>query len=357
MPPLEHTPQNNHVLAPLCSADTEHGFAGIVGQSKEMRKLFELLKKVIKTTSTVLITGENGTGKELVAKAIHKEGMRADDAFVVQNCSAFNDNLLDSELFGHKRGSFTGAVADKKGLFEAADKGTFFLDEIGEMSPALQVKVLRVLQEGTLTPVGDTVVKHVDVRVIAATNRRLERMVESGEFRQDLYYRVNVIHVELPPLREREGDVELLANVFLKKLSNDLNPTKVFSAKALAKLNGYSWPGNVRELENEVERCVVLAGTETTIEASLLSERILLNQERLGPTGLKIGSLPDAVKKLEIKMIKEALVEFNGNKTKAAIALCVSRRNLLRLVQKYEIEPIKKNPNKKESQNGTLLIN
>ena len=243
-------------------------------------------------------------------------------------------------------------MADKKGLFEAADNGTFFLDEIGEMSPALQVKVLRVLQEGTFTPVGDTQVKRVDVRVVAATNRNLEDMVRSGQFRQDLFYRVNVIHIVLPALREREGDVELLANVFLEKFSTQRSSPVAFSSKAMSLLNGYSWPGNVRELENEIERCVVLAGSEETIGADMLSERIKQDQIALGPSGQKIESLPDAVKRLEIKMIKEALNEFKGNKTKAALALCVSRRNLLRLVQKYELEP-----NKKRVPEGTLFRN
>src|SRR6185436_8665705 len=192
-------------------------FENIVGNSRAMQQVFRLLEKIIESESTVLIQGESGTGKELIARAIHYNGPRAKKAFVMQNCSAFNDNLLESALFGHTKGSFTGAIKDKKGLFEMADGGTFFLDEVGDMSPALQVKLLRVLQEGTFTPVGSTETRTVDVRVIAATHKDLQKMVERGEFREDLYYRINVIRLVIPPLRDRVEDLPMLIDHFLRK--------------------------------------------------------------------------------------------------------------------------------------------
>src|SRR6185312_9502040 len=192
-------------------------FEKIIGRSGPMMEVFRLMEKVANSDSTVLINGESGTGKELVARAIHHNGPRKDKPFVVQNCSAFNDNLLESALFGHVKGAFTGALRDKKGLFEVADGGTFFLDEVGDMSPALQVKLLRVLQEGTFTPVGGTATKEVDVRVIAATHKDLSKMVERSEFREDLFYRINVIKVTVPPLRERKDDIPVLIEHFLRK--------------------------------------------------------------------------------------------------------------------------------------------
>jgi len=319
---------------------TRHAYGGLVGKAQAMQELYHLLDRVIEADSTVLIQGENGTGKELIARAIHYNSARRNRRFVVQNCSAFNDNLLDSELFGHKKGSFTGAVADKQGLFEVADRGTFFLDEIGDMTPALQVKVLRVLQEGTFTAVGDTDTRHVDVRIIAATNRDLRRMVENGEFREDLYYRINVINIVSPPLRERRDDIPMLVEHFLKRHAKGSRmKQKRLSEDCNTHLYEYSWPGNVRELENEVERLMVLAGDEKLIEAELLSPRI---REKSGG-GISLApssphSLPDAVRSLEKRMIYEALMRNNWNKTRASAELKISRRNLIRLVQKYELE-------------------
>jgi len=315
-------------------------YRGLVGKSAAMLDLYRLLDRVVASDSTVLVQGENGTGKELIARAIHFNSKRRDRRFVVQNCSAFNDNLLDSELFGHKKGAFTGAVSDKQGLFEVADAGTFFLDEVGDMSPALQVKLLRVLQEGTFTAVGDTDVRKVDVRIIAATNKDLRRMVDTGEFREDLYYRLNVINIVSPPLRERGDDLLLLVDYFLDKHADGKAAArKNLSDDCQRRLLEYSWPGNVRELENEVERLVVLAGDELVIEEYLLSARI---RER-AQSGAVITpgsphSLPDAVRALERRMIYEALVRNNWNKTRAAGELKVSRRNLIRLVQKYELD-------------------
>ncbi|HEY1587868.1 MAG TPA: sigma 54-interacting transcriptional regulator, partial [Polyangia bacterium] len=266
---------------------------------------------------------------------IHYNSRRAEERFVVQNCSAFNDNLLDSELFGHKKGAFTGAIADKEGLFEVADKGTFFLDEIGDMSPALQVKVLRVLQEGTFTPVGDTALRTVDVRIIAATNRELKKMVERGEFREDLYYRINVIQLTVPSLRERREDIPMLVDHFLKRNAKGRRlKAKRLTKSCMARMLEYAWPGNIRELENEIERLVVLAGDDKLIGEELLSTRIRSEtREEGGPR-----SLPAAVDALERSLIYEVLKRTHWNKTKAAEELHISRRNLIRKVTKYKLD-------------------
>ena len=294
-------------------------------------------RAVSPSDSTVLIQGENGTGKELVSRAIHQASPRRDRKFVVTNCSAFNDNLLDSELFGHRRGAFTGAVTDKAGLFEVADGGTFFLDEIGDMSPALQVKVLRVLQEGTFNRVGDTEMRKVDVRIIAATNRDLRAMVAAGQFREDLFYRIHVLMVALPALRERREDIPLLAEHFLSRHRG--KRSKLLAPDCATRMLEYAWPGNVRELENEIERLVVLAGDAPTIDAELLSPRIRDWTPADAPSAeVASGSLPAAVEALERKMIGAAMRRHAGNKTRAAEDLRVSRRNLIRLVQKYQIE-------------------
>ena len=313
-------------------------FHGICGAAPAMQELYDLLERIAPSDSTVLVQGENGTGKELVSRAIHLGSPRRDRKFVVTNCSAFNDNLLDSELFGHKRGAFTGAVADKPGLFEIADTGTFFLDEIGDMSPALQVKVLRVLQEGTFNRVGDTEMRKVDVRIIAATNRDLRAMVAAGQFREDLFYRIHVLNVTLPALRERREDIPLLTEQFLAR--HRRTRPKRLAPECAAQMLRYPWPGNVRELENEVERLVVLAGDSTTIGIDLLSPRIRQWQpsEEAEAPAPETGSLPAAVEALERRMIGAAMRRHNGNKTRAAEELKVSRRNLIRLVQKYQLE-------------------
>ncbi len=313
------------------------GYAGIIGASPVMQELYALLDRVAPSESTVLIQGENGTGKELVARAIHDKSSRREHRFIVTNCSAFNDNLLDSELFGHKRGAFTGAVADKVGLFETADLGTFFLDEIGDMTPALQVKVLRVLQEGTFNRVGDTDTRKVDVRILAATNRDLSAMVAAGQFREDLFYRINVINVALPALRERDDDVNVLIDHFLARHRRNGRPKRL-APECQAQMLEYPWPGNVRELENEIERLVVLSGDATNIDVSLLSPRIRQYTPVDTEPVVDEGSLPAAVEALERKMIGAALRRHGGNKTRAAEELKVSRRNLIRLAQKYHLE-------------------
>jgi len=313
------------------------GYHGIIGSSPTMQELYHLLDRIAPSDATVLVQGENGTGKELVARAIHVGSERRDRRFVVTNCSAFNDNLLDSELFGHKRGAFTGAVLDKPGLFEIADTGTFFLDEIGDMSPSLQVKVLRVLQEGTFNRVGDTETRKVDVRIIAATNRDLAAMVAAGRFREDLYYRIHVLSVVLPSLRERRDDVGLLIDHFLAR--HKRQPPARLTPECAARLQAYPWPGNVRELENEIERLVVLAGDSSSIGPDLLSPRIRQWEPSAEPAREHDpSSLPAAVEALERRMIGAAMRRHGGNKTRAAEELKVSRRNLIRLVQKYELE-------------------
>ncbi|HEY4179065.1 MAG TPA: sigma 54-interacting transcriptional regulator [Kofleriaceae bacterium] len=312
-------------------------YHGLIGGSPIMQELYVLLDRAAPSDATVLVQGENGTGKELVARAIHSGSERRDRKFVVTNCSAFNDNLLDSELFGHKRGAFTGASADKAGLFESADRGTFFLDEIGDMSAALQVKVLRVLQEGTFNRVGDTEPRSSDVRIIAATNRDLQAMVAAGTFREDLYYRIHVINVQLPALRERVDDIPLLIEHFLAR--HRRQRIKRLTGECSAQMLAYPWPGNVRELENEIERLVVLAGDELLIGAELLSPRIRQYAVPEGaPPTPDPDSLPLAVEALEKRMIAAALRRHDGNKTRAAEELKVSRRNLIRLVQKYGLE-------------------
>jgi two-component system response regulator HupR/HoxA len=324
----------------LIETPTRYSYDDLIGTSASIRALQRLLDKVIDSDSTVLVQGENGTGKELIARAIHFNSARATQRFVVQNCSAFNDNLLDSELFGHKKGAFTGAIADKQGLFEIADRGTFFLDEIGDMSPSLQVKVLRVIQEGTFTAVGDTDQKKVDVRLIAATHRDLRKMVDRGQFREDLFYRVNVINLAVPALRERREDIPLLVDHFLSRTMKDRRGRKPRLSRAcLDRLTAHDWPGNVRELENEIERLVVLAGEARVIGEELLSPRIV---DRV-PTGLSddgpARSLPEARANVERDLIAEVLIRHRWNKTRAAAELGISRRNLIRKVDRYKLQP------------------
>ncbi len=315
-------------------------YGQLIGKSPAMRSLYRTLDKVAASDSSVLILGENGTGKELVARALHFHSDRKDKPFIVQNCSAFNDNLLDSELFGHARGAFTGAVGTKKGLFEVADGGTFFLDEIGDMSPTLQVKLLRVLQEGTFIPVGSTQTRKVDVRIIAATNRDLKSMVDQGLYREDLYYRINVVTLSLPPLRDRLEDLPMLVDHFLARHGPE-SKTRL-SSDCLDRMMDFNWPGNVRELENEIERLLVLQGDSEVIGEEFLSSRI---RYEIYPGGAAPGgpreqapSLHEAVERLERTMILDHLKRSRWNKTKAADSLGISRRNLIRKVQAFDLD-------------------
>jgi DNA-binding NtrC family response regulator len=315
-------------------------FDSIIGESPVMRELYQMMAKVVDAEVPLLITGESGTGKEVVATALHLNGPRKDKAFVVQNCSAFNENLLESELFGHVKGAFTGATRDKQGLFEVADKGTFFLDELGEMSPALQVKLLRVLQDGTFMPVGGTKQKQVDVRVIAATNRNLEDMVAKGTFREDLYYRLNVVNIALPPLRERDGDIPLLIGSFLDRLTaKSHGDTKRIDPAALQLMERYSWPGNIRQLENEVQRAFVMSGGEAVITVEHLSPALKdIAVQNPGKGEPVSGSLKDAVSQVERTMIKKVLEECEGNKSESARRLSISRSNLIAKCHEYGLD-------------------
>ncbi len=315
-------------------------YDNMIGKSKPMQSLYALLDKIKFADSTVLVQGENGTGKELIAKSIHYNSHRKDKNFVIQNCSAFNDNLLESELFGHVKGSFTGALKDKKGLFEIADKGTFFLDEIGDTSPQMQVKLLRVLQEGTFTPVGSTEMRKVDVRIVAATNRNLREMVELGTFREDLYYRLNVINIRVPPLRERKEDIPILVEFFLNKIAEQSQkPKKQLMGRAIEKLYDYAWPGNVRELQNEIERLCVLSGDDGKVSHEILSPKILEVGEKSKVQGARLhGKLKDALDELERDMIKEGLRRTGWNKSKLAKELGISRAGLIMKVEKYGLD-------------------
>ena len=317
--------------------DGRYSFANIIGRSLEMQRLFSLLQKVTRSSVTVLVEGESGTGKELVARALHFNGPRKKERFVAQNCAALPEQLLESELFGHVRGAFTGALRDKPGLFEAASGGTFFLDEIADMPASLQVKLLRVLQDGEIRRVGATDPINVDVRIVAATNKSLEQEVKAGRFREDLYYRLNVVRVVMPPLRDRRDDIPLLAQHFLNRFAGgpDESP-RGFTDHAMALLVNYDWPGNVRELENEIERAVALAKPGTPIGASALSERIRSVQVAIRP--LRPGSelsLKDMVEDVERRVILQVLNECDWNKSRAAESLGLSRQGLLKKIARF----------------------
>ena len=316
-----------------------YGFDNMIGKSLPMQDLYRLLDRVCDSETTVLIQGENGTGKELIAKALHYNSKRKAKKFSIVNCGAFNENLLESELFGHVKGSFTGANKDKKGLFEAANGGTLFLDEVGDTSMPMQVKLLRVLQEGTFTPVGSTEMKRANVRVLAATNKNLVQMIETGEFREDLFYRLNVINVVVPPLRERLEDIPVLGKFFLEKHAKATGTAvKSISKECLTALMNHDWPGNVRELENEIERLCVLAGNQGELDDEYLSPRIKESSRKTFP-GLRVnGNLKVALDELEKQMILEGLERTGWNKSKLAKELGISRAGLITKVAKYQLE-------------------
>ena len=323
----------------LSQVQAETGFKEIIGSSPPMRRLFWLMQKVIDVPTTVLIQGETGTGKELIAKIIHFNGPLKDRPFIAENCAALPETLLESELFGHVRGAFTGAVADKKGLFELADGGTIFLDEIGEMPLPMQVKLLRVLQEGQFRPVGGHKTVQVDVRLIASTNRNLAEESSKGRFREDLYYRINVFQITPPPLRERKDDILALANHFLEKFSTRYHkPMPQVTPQTLDLLMRYDWPGNVRELENEMERALTMAAGGELISPELLSDKLRPSGTEYSATELRLsGSLKEAVSKVERQMIEKALADAHGNRSQAAKALGLSRQGLLNKISAYQI--------------------
>ena len=307
-----------------------YAFKNIIGRSPRMQTIFGLIERVARTTSTVLIEGESGTGKELIARAIHFSGPRAAERFLSINCGAMPETLLESELFGHERGAFTGAVRDKNGLFQEARRGTLFLDEIGEMSLPMQVKLLRALQDKTVRRVGGTVEEAVDVRIIAATNQELREKIARGEFREDLYYRINVIPVVLPPLRERREDIALLVGHFLRNSCESLGlaPKKI-SAEALALLEGYAWPGNVRELENLIERAVALSGSGVITAADLpdylaSGSRAVAASATLPEEGLDLEAFLDRIR---TDLMHQALARAGGVQTQAAELLRMTFRS------------------------------
>lgn len=319
---------------------TKGKLGNIIGRSSRMQALYQMIETVALVPSTVLVTGESGTGKELVARAIHDMSPRAEKPFVSVNCGAFTETLLESELFGYVKGSFTGANTNRKGLFEAANKGTIFLDEIGEMSPAMQVKLLRVLQERKVRPVGATEETVVDTRVIAATNRDLASMVSDSTFREDLYYRISVIPMELPPLRERAEDISELATHFVEKFCASGGRELTVSESAMRLLERYSWPGNVRELEHTIERAVALEST-SSIQPERLPEKITnYNPYRVADAmefpeeGINLTAHLD---QLEKTYVMEALRRTNGNQTNAADLLKMSVRSLRHLLDKHGV--------------------
>ncbi len=317
----------------------ESGFEGLVGTSPAMQRVLERIRTLADRDARVLITGESGTGKERVAKAIHDTSRRRAGPFVPLACAAIPHPLLESEIFGHERGAFTDAKERKAGRFERAHGGTLFLDDIDDMPLETQVKLLRVLQEGVVEPLGATKGTPVDVRVIAATKVDLSEAVEDGEFREDLYYRLNVVPVDLPPLREREGDVPQLVQHFLKRFGRDR--TYVVPAEVMTELNAYRWPGNVRELENAVERAVALAGPDSVLTRELLLEG-LLRRKRRGP-GEEVADGPlvalrEVVREAEKTHIRRVLAASEGHRAKAALLLGISRKNLWEKMKEYGID-------------------
>ena len=309
----------------------ENLFGEMVGESPAMQQVFQLIQRVAREDSTILIEGESGTGKELVARAIHRQSLRAHKPFIPINCGALNDNLLESELFGHEKGAFTGAIRRKRGRFELADSGTLFLDEIGDISPAMQVKLLRAVEQQTFERVGGEETITVDVRIICATHRNLLEEVEKGNFREDLYYRLSVIPVRLPPLRQRKEDIPALVQHFLKKQRGE--SAKHISPQGMMLLQQYSWPGNIRELENVIERLQILSPTDE-IPPELIAEQ-LGSRIRGNPAHYENLPLEEAVGSFEKNLIARALKQSGGNKNQAAKLLGVKTSTLYYKLEKY----------------------
>jgi len=306
------------------------GMGDIIGNSRLMKQALDTARQVATSTATVLLTGESGTGKEVFASALHRWSDRSSKAMIRVSCAALPETLLEAELFGYEQGAFTGAVGQRKGRFEVADGGTLFLDEVGEMTMTTQVKLLRVLQEGVVERLGGNISLDVDVRIIAATNANLEQRVADGKFREDLYYRLNVINLELPPLRLREGDVVLLANFFLQKY-NERNNKNIggFSASAGEALSRYSWPGNVRELENAIERAVVMS-RDDIIDSASLPRSVVEGRQRFDALSLPVGT---TLKDAEMALIEATLESTNGDKETAARILGIASRTIYRKIQ------------------------
>jgi DNA-binding NtrC family response regulator len=320
-----------------------YSIENMIGKSKPMRELFNLIEKIADTESTILIQGESGTGKEIAARAIHTLSQRRDRAFVTINCGALPENLLESELFGHIRGAFTGAIADKKGMFEIAEKGTLLLDEVGEMSAWTQVKLLRALQEKKIRRVGGTREIPVDVRIIAATNQDLKRKIEQGSFREDLFYRLNVISMEIPSLSERKEDIPLLVSHFLKKYCKKMNrKMKRIAPEVYNVFESYRWPGNVREMENMIERIVAVEDRETITSSSLPDE--LLNPQRNKDQKFEMRSgfnLNETLDEIASGYVRQALQKTNGNLRESAVILGINYRSLRYLIEKHDLKSIR----------------
>jgi DNA-binding NtrC family response regulator len=309
-------------------------FTNIIGTSDAIQKIFSMMEKVIPSKSNILITGESGTGKGMVAEAIHESGPRKDKPFISINCGAIPENLLESELFGHKKGSFTSAIEDKKGLITMANSGTLFLDEVGELPSALQVKLLNVIQTRELTPVGDTRVITVDVRIIAATNADLMQRVKEGRFREDLFYRLNVIEIKMPPLRERKDDIPLLIKHYIELFAKETGKNiKDIDYEAMQALLAYDWPGNVRELRNTIERAVVLVDGDVITIHDLTDKFRTLDIE-----GVSTSSLRQALDHFEMEYVRRSLAENKGNKEATAVKLGIDLATLYRKLKKLKIE-------------------
>jgi len=310
-----------------------YGFENIIGSSPPMQRIFQMIRQVAPTRASVLVQGETGTGKELVARAIHYNSPRKNRPFVAVNCGALSQSLLESELFGHEKGAFTGAVRQRAGRFETADRGTIFLDEISETSPDFQVKLLRVLQEQEFERVGGGRPVKVDVRVIAATNRDLKKEVDAGRFREDLYYRLNVIKIEIPPLRERIEDIPLLVHHFLNEFGREHGRTMAISPKAVSHLQGYSWPGNVRQLRTMMESVCILTTGKEILPRNLPED--VRDKEASGPhLRLNVGM---SVREAERELIRATLAEHGGNKARAARILGLGRKTLYRKLEEYRL--------------------
>jgi Nif-specific regulatory protein len=326
----------NYRLKTECQA--RFNVQGIIGSSSAMQRVFTLLDKVIDADIAVLIQGETGTGKELLAKVIHYNGHLKDKPFVAENCGALSENLLESEIFGHVKGAFTGAIADKKGLFELANGGTVFLDEISDMPYSMQTKLLRVLQEYQIRPVGGSEYKQVEFRLISSTNRDLLQEVKKGRFREDLFYRIQVFPIVIPPLRVRKEDIPLLVTHFLEEHAARLDrPIPRLTPTALEILMQFDWPGNVRELQNEIERILTLAGDQIELTEEYLSDRIKASADYRGMADDAPASIKEATEQMERQMILDALHQSGGNRSQAARIVGLTRQGLLNKIRRYEI--------------------
>ncbi|NLB06772.1 MAG: sigma-54-dependent Fis family transcriptional regulator, partial [Desulfobulbaceae bacterium] len=330
-------------------ATPRSGFGGMIGKSPAMRAVYQLIEKVAPTPSSVLITGESGTGKELVARAIHNHSPRKDAPFISVNCAALSEHLLESELFGHERGAFTDAVTMRKGRFELADTGTLFLDEVGEMPPQLQAKLLRVLQDKSFERVGGNTTLHVDVRILAATNKDLKDEVDKGHFREDLYYRLNVIHIHLAPLRERVDDIPALVSHFLEKNSRSLGRPLDISPEALRLLISLPWEGNVRELENTIERAAILCNSDRIEPEDVQPDSSQLVNAHEWSTGLELHqfipdnlSLAEVLNGIEERLVRKALDDTGHVQARAAEQLGITKSLLQYKMKKYKLQRRKK---------------